>query len=133
MKNYRLFLLLIILLVIAFMADIAIGSVNLSIRDVWDTLTGGSDNLIYREIIINHRLPKALTAILAGASAIEICSAIYQNTNLFVGEMNRFLSAWMERKGFKHISQFKGKLNAKDVEGINMFERTQFLKYFSEK
>lgn len=68
MKNYRLFLLLIILLVIAFMADIAIGSVNLSIRDVWDTLTGGSDNLIYREIIINHRLPKALTAILAGAS-----------------------------------------------------------------
>lgn len=45
MKNYRLFLLLIILLVIAFMADIAIGSVNLSIRDVWDTLTGGSDNL----------------------------------------------------------------------------------------
>jgi len=28
----------------------------------------------------------------------------------------------MERKGFKHISQFKGKLNAKDVEGINMFE-----------
>ena len=67
MKNYRLFLLLIILLVIAFMADIAIGSVNLSIRDVWDTLTGGSDNLIYREIIINHRLPKALT-ILAGAS-----------------------------------------------------------------
>ena len=68
MKNYRLFLLLIILLVVAFMTDIAIGSVNLSIRDVWDTLTGGSDNLIYREIIINHRLPKALTAILAGAS-----------------------------------------------------------------
>ena len=80
-----------------------------------------------------HKPDGIVKAILAGASAIEICSAIYQNTNLFVGEMNRFLSAWMERKGFKHISQFKGKLNAKDVEGINMFERTQFLKYFSEK
>ena len=80
-----------------------------------------------------HKPDGIVKAILAGASAIEICSAIYQNTNLFVGEMNRFLSAWMERKGFKHISQFKGKLNAKDVEGINMFERTQVLKYFSEK
>ena len=80
-----------------------------------------------------HKPDGIVKAILAGASAIEICSAIYQNTNLFIGEMNRFLSAWMERKGFKHISQFKGKLNAKDVGGINMFERTQFLKYFSEK
>lgn len=34
MKHYRLFLLLIGLLVLAFLADIAIGSVSLSIRDV---------------------------------------------------------------------------------------------------
>ena len=68
MKPYRLFLLLIGLLVLAFLADIAIGSVSLSIRDVWNTFIGSNDNLIYREIILNHRLPKALTAILAGAS-----------------------------------------------------------------
>ena len=68
MKHYRLFLLLIGLLVLAFLADIAIGSVSLSIRDVWNTFIGSNDNLIYREIILNHRLPKALTAILAGAS-----------------------------------------------------------------
>lgn len=68
MKHYRLFLLLIGLLVLAFLADIAIGSVSLSIRDVWNTFIGSNDNLIYQEIILNHRLPKALTAILAGAS-----------------------------------------------------------------
>ena len=68
MKHYRLFLLLIGLLVLAFLADIAIGRVSLSIRDVWNTFIGSNDNLIYREIILNHRLPKALTAILAGAS-----------------------------------------------------------------
>lgn len=72
-------------------------------------------------------------AILAGASAVEVCSAIYQNTNMIIGEMNRSLSAWMTRKGYERISQFKGKLNAKDLEGINMWERTQFLKYFSNK
>ena len=58
-------------------------------------------------------------AILAGASAVEVCSAIYQNTNAFIGEANRFLSAWMERKGFNSIAQFKGKLNIKDIQGIN--------------
>lgn len=72
-------------------------------------------------------------AILAGASAVEVCSAIYQNTNIIIGEMNQSLSAWMTRKGYERISQFKGKLNAKNLEGINMWERTQFLKYFSNK
>ena len=72
-------------------------------------------------------------AILAGASAVEVCSAIYQNTNAFIGEANRFLSAWMERKGFNNIAQFKGRLNIKDVKGVNTFERTQFLKYFGKK
>lgn len=71
--------------------------------------------------------------LLAGASAVEVCSAIYLNTNMFIGQATRFLSAWMERKGFESINQFKGKLNAKDIHGINMFERTQFLKYFSKK
>ncbi len=72
-------------------------------------------------------------AILAGASAVEVCSAVYQNTNAFIGEANRFLSTWMTRKGFNSIAQFKGKLNTKDVKGINTFERTQFLKYFGKK
>lgn len=78
--------------------------------------------------------PEAVVkAILAGASAVEICSAIYQNTNSFIGQANHFLLEWMERKGFETIDQFKGKLNATGVKGINMFERTQFLKYFSSK
>ena len=78
--------------------------------------------------------PEAVVkVILAGASAVEVCSAIYQNTNAFIGESTRFLSAWMERKGFNNIAQFKGKLNIKDVQGINTFERTQFLKYFGKK
>ena len=45
MKNYPLFFLLGGLLICAFLADIAIGSVNLSLSDVWATLTGNSDIL----------------------------------------------------------------------------------------
>lgn len=80
-----------------------------------------------------HTPEAVVKAILAGASAVEVCSVIYQNSAAFIGEANHFLSTWMKQKGFERISQFKGKLNSKDVEGINMWERTQFLKYFSEK
>ena len=80
-----------------------------------------------------HTPEAVVKAILAGASAVEVCSIIYQNSAMFIGEANRFLETWMHQKGFERISQFKGKLNAKDVAGINMWERTQFLKYFSEK
>lgn len=77
MKHPPLFLFLTGLLFFAFLADIAIGSVNLSFIDVWNTLTGGNDNLIYQEIILNHRLPKALTAILAGA-ALSVAGVLMQ-------------------------------------------------------
>ena len=74
-----------------------------------------------------------IKAILAGASAVEICSAVYQNTNQFIPEANRFIQTWMERKNFERIEDFKGKLNIQASEGINAFERTQFIKYFSSK
>lgn len=77
MRNYRLFALLTGLLIAAFLADIAIGSVNLSVSDVWRTLTGENNDPIYREIILNHRLAKALTAILAGA-ALSVAGVLMQ-------------------------------------------------------
>jgi iron complex transport system permease protein len=63
----RTFLFLVVLLIVAFVADVAIGSVWLSPADVWAALTGGGDEIV-REIILNHRLPKALTAILTGCA-----------------------------------------------------------------
>lgn len=77
MKSHSLFLLLGILLCFAFLADIAIGSVNLPLTEIWKTLTGNNDNLIYHEIILNHRLPKAITAILAGG-ALSIAGVLMQ-------------------------------------------------------
>ncbi|KAA6309577.1 iron complex transport system permease protein, partial [termite gut metagenome] len=71
------FLLLLVLFVSAFVADIVLGSVHLSLRETWSALTetGGSD--VYREIIMNHRLPKALTAIFAGA-ALSVAGVLMQ-------------------------------------------------------
>lgn len=78
-----------------------------------------------------HTPQAVVKAILAGAVAVEVCSAIYKQGDAVIEEMNRFLNTWMDGQGFEKIAQFKGKLNAKDVTGINMWERTQFLKYFA--
>lgn len=80
-----------------------------------------------------HSPEGVVKAILAGASAVEICSALYQNSYFVIEEYLRFLNLWMDRKGMETINQFKGILNVSDPKGVNTFERTQFLKYFSSR
>lgn len=71
-----------------------------------------------------------IKSILAGANAVEVCSAIYQYGNKEIKAMTDELNAWMDSKGYKNIEQIKGLMNAKKTE-INPLERTQFMKYYS--
>ena len=68
MRTQLLFLILFVLLIVAFFIDVMVGSAHLPLADIWKVIMGGSDSVIYQEIVLNHRLPKAITAILAGAS-----------------------------------------------------------------
>lgn len=66
-RNSLLFPLLIIGVVFLFVADIGLGSVSIPVKDIFKTLTGGTASKdTWEYIIINYRLPKAITAILAG-------------------------------------------------------------------
>ncbi|MBR2007918.1 MAG: iron ABC transporter permease [Alistipes sp.] len=56
------------LVVLLFAADIAVGSVNIPLRDIWATLTCGECDAVTAKIIIDIRLIKAFVAILAGAA-----------------------------------------------------------------
>ena len=89
------------------------------------------NKLDYAAPVGTHSPEGVVKAILAGASAVEICSVLYQNSATIIEEYIRFLNLWMDRKGMETISQFKGILNVNDPKGVNTFERTQFLKYFS--
>ena len=71
------FFLLFILLMVLFLCDIIFGSVSLPFSDVWAVLTGHSQDPIYKEIILDHRLPKAITAILTGA-ALSVAGVLMQ-------------------------------------------------------
>ena len=72
-------------------------------------------------------------AILVGASAVEVCSVIYEKGNNVISSMLKETCEWMDAHGYENIEQFKGKMKARDTENVNVFERTQFLKYFGEK
>lgn len=77
MKNSLLFSSLIILLVVAFILDLMIGTANISVSEIWNVFIGENSTVVYNEIILNHRLPKAITAILAGG-ALAIAGVLMQ-------------------------------------------------------
>ncbi len=70
--------------------------------------------------------------ILAGASAVQVASSIYKHGNNHITEMIKQLESWMEKKGFNYIDQFKGKLSQAKTIRPEVYERLQFMKYFSE-
>ena len=59
---------LITLTVGLFLLDLAVGAVNIPIRDVWAALTGGDCPRATEKIVLNIRLIKAIVALLAGAA-----------------------------------------------------------------
>lgn len=66
-RNTILFTCSALLVVVLFVADILIGSVALPLGDVVGALFGSGDE-VTRNIVLNFRLPKAVTALLVGAS-----------------------------------------------------------------
>lgn len=70
MKNRHilLFAILSFLLLILFLADLAFGSIRIPIESIPEILFNRNGGNMESEILLNFRLPKALTAIIAGAS-----------------------------------------------------------------
>ncbi|UOK42434.1 MULTISPECIES: iron ABC transporter permease [Flavobacterium] len=66
-RNTILFILLGLGLIALFLINISFGSVTIPFKEVFNSLTGGeAAKSAWEYIIINYRLPKAITAVLAG-------------------------------------------------------------------
>lgn len=78
-KNYtKHFITLTILLVLLFFVNISLGSVSIPIEDICKSIFGGfASKESWDTIILNFRLPKAITAILVG-SGLSICGLLMQ-------------------------------------------------------
>ncbi len=70
--------------------------------------------------------------LLAGATVAQITSAIYKHGPEYISSIVNYLNDWMEDKGFNYIDQFRGKLSQSESQNPEVFERMQFMRYFSE-
>ena len=56
------------LTVLLLQADMAVGSTSIPLKELWRSLTGNGSDESIRYIILNFRIPKAVTALLSGAA-----------------------------------------------------------------
>jgi dihydroorotate dehydrogenase (fumarate) len=69
--------------------------------------------------------------ILAGAMAVQVCSAIYKQGPGIIQTMLDEVKAYMDQKGFEDLDAFRGRMNYKHLSEPQIYERSQFMKYFS--
>jgi len=78
-----------------------------------------------------HSGMAAIKQILAGAAAVQVCSVLYRNGIEYLRDMHAEMKKWMERNHYESLSDFRGKLNYGNLKDPSVYERSQFIKYFS--
>ncbi len=68
--------------------------------------------------------------ILAGASAVQMASVFYKKGPAYVAEILKGLEAWMDKKGYESIADFKGRLSLTKAANPALYERAQYLSSF---
>jgi len=69
--------------------------------------------------------------ILAGATAVQVCSVLYRNGLDYIKDMIQEMRKWMEKKHYKSPDEFRGIMNYSSLDDPAVYERAQFMKYFS--
>lgn len=79
-----------------------------------------------------HNAMDVVKQILAGADGVQVCSVLYKNGVIYLKKMTEELKVWMEKKQYRSIDEFKGKMNYSNIANPAEYERAQFIKYFSK-
>lgn len=67
-QKYLLFIPLLIVTLLLFITDLVWGSIDIPFKELFSIISGNHSDPVNTEILLNFRLPKAITAMLAGAS-----------------------------------------------------------------
>lgn len=79
-----------------------------------------------------HNGEAVIKQLLVGAQAVQTCSAVYKKGPAAISEMVQKLSSWMNEKGFSSIDDFRGSMSYANMKNPALYERAQFMKYFSD-
>ncbi|MDR1454358.1 MAG: dihydroorotate dehydrogenase-like protein [Tannerella sp.] len=80
-----------------------------------------------------HDWEDVVKCLLAGASAVQLCSVLYTHGVEIIPQMLACMEEWMLHMKYRAIDEFVGKLNFANVENPVLYERSQFMKYFSNR
>ncbi|WP_106830855.1 dihydroorotate dehydrogenase-like protein [Parabacteroides pacaensis] len=80
-----------------------------------------------------HDWEDVIKCLLAGASAVQLCSALYTHGSEIISQILVCIEEWMHQAHFQTIDEFKGRLNYVNIPHPSMYERSQFMKYFSNR
>ena len=79
-----------------------------------------------------HTPDAAIKQLLAGATAVQVASALYKDGLGVVATITAGIEKWMDQKGYRTIDEFRGKMNQQNLENPAEFERVQFMRLYSK-
>jgi len=78
-----------------------------------------------------HEGKDVLKLILAGAKAVMVCSALYKNGPEHIAVLLKEIEEWMAKSNIHSINDIRGKMNYGKIEDPRVYERSQFMRYYS--
>jgi dihydroorotate dehydrogenase (fumarate) len=79
-----------------------------------------------------HTAESAIKQLLAGATAVEVVSALYKDGFGTIAKITEGIEQWMDKKGYATIDEFRGKMNQQSLKNPAEFERVQFMRLYSK-
>lgn len=77
-----------------------------------------------------HNSAQVIKMLLAGASAVQMASVFYSKGPAYIAELLKEVEAWMQKKGYESLADFKGKLSLTAARNPAIYERAQYLSSF---
>lgn len=78
-----------------------------------------------------HSWEDTIKGILVGAGAVQLCSMLYEEGLDVIEDILTCMEEWMLQSNYTRINDFKGILNYANIKSPALYERVQFMKYFS--
>lgn len=78
-----------------------------------------------------HDYKAFIKQLLAGATTVQIASALYKEGLDVIPDILKHTALWMKKHEFKTVGDFRGKLSKTNLENPAAIERVQFMKLYS--
>jgi dihydroorotate dehydrogenase (fumarate) len=80
-----------------------------------------------------HDWEDVIKCLLAGASAVQMTSAVYMHGSEIITQILTCMEEWMSHSHYLSLGDFQGILNYAHIKNPALYERAQFMKYFSNR